>query len=121
MKKYLAFRKVDVPAEVNAWACYHETSGVVGIPTDFIIELTLDERAELLPTFLFIPIVSKEEIINEIKKAKQDAINKIAKRAQEAEKNKLKQAKRQASIEKKKKAEELEQLKLLQEKYGKLH
>lgn len=118
--KYLAFRRVDITTEVDGYDCYHSNvNGTIGIPTDFVLELTRDEVAELHAAFLLLPIVTKEEIAEALRVAKEEAIVKARQKAEKAAKNKATAAKREAAVAKNREKRERAQLKELQEKYGK--
>jgi Skp family chaperone for outer membrane proteins len=118
-KKYLAFRTNDVCLEIDNFDCYHETEASIAIPTKYIVELSDKEYQHINShsTFIFLPILSNEEIQKEIKAAIDEAKKRAKQKAEAEARRRAGEKKRKATNAKKKKEQELQRLAELKKKY----
>lgn len=119
-KKYLVLEVNGYHHDVDNYDCYHSIDGTVGVPTDYVVELTDEEYNHIIYKYdlIFIPILDKYTIHKRIALAKEEA--KKAAEAEEKKKQKRAEAKRKREEAKKLKQEEEERKLLaeLKEKYG---
>ena len=118
--RYLVLRRVRGYAEYDEYDCYHETTAEIGIPTDCVVNLTTAEHKLLQESskYIFIPIVTHDEVKQEIADIKEKAKEKAKAEAEKKRKKEAAALKRQETQARKKRERELAKLQELQEKYG---
>lgn len=118
-KKYLVLEVKGYNHDVDNYDCYHSIDGTIGVPTDYVVELTDEECNKIRHKYdlIFVPIVDKYTIKERVKLATEEAKKAAAEALKKKQQKEAVRLKRLAIKEAKQKEEELKLLNELKDKY----